>query len=527
MRKQSAKSRARRQVHKKSGGAAKGKARSGANAGEIDEIGKVLMVTLDAFAGQIPGGEAPDQDEAEGILFLLGNFLTELRMRAENGYPRAAGVIENFQATAADYFDEGHMDETAMSSIISVLREAGVAASEDLIESLGQVADDTPMSFEEAMAGFSEAIEEAASQCNDAFMMLGLVGEIGHGLPEEGRAMLAERLACSSNAIAREAAVLQLLAPEHSVRQAALASVTGVAANISPDSLRRLIALRNWLPEQERPGVDALIRAARAKGVDCASWRKADVEAILSSGIDGAGAQGFLIVTREGRKMRLSSVLLKTGVADAWAGETDSAAKVKSTLEFAETQTATIAVTRGYLDQAIANSLADGLGAGVTAPAELLQVAETIGGADWRPEPSDWRKAAAELLASVPQEMLDADATRDILTNSGVWAYEDGLGESWYEDDEETANLIAGIPAGKRKDAAARVLAEIIGRRREKWARMFVRSAQWLKGAADGDNDGNWRRFAILANAVANGYELDRIEVMRDVADRTIEAVSR
>ena len=68
-------------------------------------------------------------------------------------------------------------------------------------------------------------------------------------------------------------------------------------ASLGPTKVRRLIAMRNWRPENERAAVDAIIRKARAVGIGCAQWTAGSVETILASCIDGTSAQGFLLVS--------------------------------------------------------------------------------------------------------------------------------------------------------------------------------------------------------------------------------------
>ena len=126
----------------------------------------------------------------------------------------------------------------------------------------------------------------------------------------------------STNAALREAAILYLLDGEPTLRRAVASELQASqvrAASLSPESLRRLIGMRNWCPEKERPAVDAIIRAVRAKGIDCAAWPQGGAGTIHASGIDGSGAQGFLIVSPVGQKVQISSVLLKSGVRDAWS----------------------------------------------------------------------------------------------------------------------------------------------------------------------------------------------------------------
>jgi len=59
-----------------------------------------------------------------------------------------------------------------------------------------------------------------------------------------------------------------LLDSEAVVRRAAAAVLeqTAAADTLSPAALRRTIILRNWIPEDDRAGVDCAIRKARTKG---------------------------------------------------------------------------------------------------------------------------------------------------------------------------------------------------------------------------------------------------------------------
>src|ERR1700682_2582231 len=93
------------------------------------------------------------------------------------------------------------------------------------------------------------------------------------------------------------------------VRRAVAGALAGVASTLSPTEVRRLIAVRNWRPEDERTEVDAIVRKARAAGVGCAQWEAGSAETILATAVDGAATQGFLLVSPVGRKKRISSIL--------------------------------------------------------------------------------------------------------------------------------------------------------------------------------------------------------------------------
>lgn len=162
---------------------------------------------------------------------------------------------------------------------------------------------------------------------SDPFGLVGSLAEFGHSMPEEARASLASGLALGGRPEAREAAVLFMLDSSPAVRRAAVGALAQASSSLSPVDLRRLIAMRNWRPEGERAEADTIIRNARAAGIACAQWEAGSTEAILGTGIDGAATQGFLLVSPAGRKKRISSILTKDGIADAWSGEPEFTAQ--------------------------------------------------------------------------------------------------------------------------------------------------------------------------------------------------------
>jgi hypothetical protein len=152
-----------------------------------------------------------------------------------------------------------------------------------------------------------------------------VLAESSEGVPDEYRAVMATTFLFSSEAAALEASIGWLLDPAVSVRKA-LANALGDAARkgmITPTMLRRMIAMRNWLPEDSRATLDAAIATARRKGVSPAQWNDVEVRQLACTGVDGSGAIGVLAHCRSKRKNVLGSLVLKhgTGVRDAWARE--------------------------------------------------------------------------------------------------------------------------------------------------------------------------------------------------------------
>jgi hypothetical protein len=352
-------------------------------------------------------------------------------------------------------------------------------------------------------------------------MAVGALIESAHAMPTEARNAAAGALALSNTAEARSAAVLFLLDPDRAVRGAVAEALVQVAASLTPTDVRRLIAMRNWRSENERAEVDAIIRKARTAGIQCAQWETGRIEAILATCIDGSGSQAFVVISPAGRKRRMSSLLTKAGVADAMSGEPETLRRIEASLAGVGTDAPSLAVAPPYLDRNMAHHLALTTERGEVPPLGLLQVAETIGGADWQPARMDFSEMLAGLLAEVPKAMCDPAAvtsvlrTSDRLTNLGLVA------QSWFEDDPEAARTVERARGRDRAKLAAYLLQSVIARRRDRWADLTLRTALWMR-EAPAETGLCWRELAIIAKALADGRDMTEIGLMRTIALRTI-----
>jgi hypothetical protein len=471
-----------------------------------------------ALAGAIrhmpPSGK--DETLAIGYLFLLQRMLEHLRYRSDRGYGDAAKLIADFQAEVAAQAEAGQIGTPLLALVGGALQQSNIPASPELtaasVKNLSEraLAGPLPADVHVAMAGMLEA-------CDDPFTLVTSLMETGHAMPVQTRGVLAGGLAAVPQG--RAAAVLFLLDPQPEVRRAVAQALVEVAGALGPSDLRRLIAMRNWRPESERADVDAVIRTARAAGIDCAQWDRGGVESLFASAIDGAAAQGFLLISPAGQKKRLSTILTKYGIADAWSGEPETRRRIEATLTEAETSAPLLPVSKGYLDRAVAHHLALCTEKGEAPPLGLLQVAETIGAAGWQPARMDLAETVAALMAELPKRMREPAQIACVLRTSHELADLEAVAESWFEDDPQIAQAV-----GHRTSRAKLVnylLQSVIARQREKWADIFLRTALWMREAAAGSNL-CWRELMIVSKAVADGCDLSEIGLMRDIAGRTI-----
>ncbi len=482
-----------------------------------------IFAALESFVDCVTAHGADDPLAAD-CLDLVQRQLELIRYRSDRGYDDAIRLIEEFQRAIAGLVATGRIGGLELSMLGSALHQAGIAASAEFTAALERSAE----SFvaDEAPAGFAAMLVDLAAQCgDDPFVVTSMLAETGHGLPAQARGLMVGELVRCPNSVLRDAATMQLLDADPEVRHAVAAALLARIADLTPASLRRLIMMRNWHSDAERTLIDPIIRAARAKGIDCAAPPDGHAETILASGIEGSGAQGFLILSPAGRRKRLSSVLFKNGVRDAWSGLPESRRDIETALAQAVAETSMMPVSRGYFDRAARHHLALGLAAGICPPAGLLQVAETIGGAPWQPERLDWRQALSALAAELPADRLAPDAVCATLHASDKWANFDTIVESWFEDDQDVARRVAGTRGRQRTKAVKYVLQNVLEQRRERWAELFLLTAVWLKEAPD-NAALPWREFVVLARALADGHDLSDIALMCEIADRTVSVLA-
>ena len=520
--------------HARKIGVALAKGRTPPSSRELDAFaqdGGAVFETLEGLVAHLAAGDGEDSPLVYGYDYLLRSQLQSLRFQQDRGYDVAIGMLENFQRAVAGHTTAGRLRGTALSLVAVALHQAGIVISADLTAAIEDTLDDTtedvPGTADPGiLTGLIESIVELCE--GNAFLVASSLMETAHGMPLELRTSMAAILTVSQSAAAREAAVLLLLDPEPAIRSAAAAALESQPASVSPRSMRRLIAMRNWRPPAERAEIDKIVRAARAHGIDCAGWEPGGAEEILSSGLDGSGAQTSMVVSPAGRRKRLSSILCKNGLQDAWCGPPEGKSQFRMMLAEATEEVDLRRVSRAYLDRVICHGIQVALDAGACPPAGLLEIAEALGGADWQPQRLEWRAVLGELLVALPAERRTPAAVAATLAASDDLVLACPITDSWFEDDQEVARIVQRSGPRSTEEQAAYLLQSVIEQRREKWAELIVWTAAWLREASaaeSGPEAGAWQEFAIVADAVAQGHDLGQIPLMETVAYNTAYAM--
>jgi hypothetical protein len=467
-------------------------------------------------------------DEALGVgyLFLLQMLLERARYRADRGFADAIDLIATFQAALVTRAEAGEIDGTMLAYLGGALQQAKIAASPELtaVSAKLGIEDDEAMLPADIGLALDQLLEASG---RDPFVLVGTFAQSSHTLPDESKAALIMHFGVDDRPAARAAAVLFLLDPSAAARDAAAAVLLQAATLLSSVDLRRLIAMRNWRPEHERADVDAIIHKMRAAGIACAAWEKNVVTPLQASPIDGSAGQVFQFVAPAGRKKRISSILTRNGVVDAFSASPQTSRQAARAVDASAADVPMLDVDRSYLDRMVSHHLALTVAGGEVPPLGLLEVAEVIGGADWQPQRIDFRAALNELIAELPEELRDPDQIDTALADSDALIDLDEIEDAWFEDNAELQEVVRSTSRRARDQLVTQLLLGdgAIAVHRERWAEVFVCTALWMREAPAGE-EMCWSDLAVVARAVLEGHDLTKIGLMRDIAERTVEFLS-
>jgi len=451
-------------------------------------------VELLEFALDEATKEQPEQALSDSFIFLFSQASEDLRLNIEAGYKTASDIADTVRKRLVTASQTGAVDP---STILSLAQSFGAAqldlgeelpaVVEQLIEQVGaaNAGDGDPA----AMLGF---VADLVKQIDgDAFELFSCFEETSVGVPDESRAAMPVALLFSGQAAAAEASIGWLSDPATPVRRAT-ANALGDAArkgNVTPTMLRRMITMRNWLPEDSRSALDAAIATARRKGVSPAQWDEVEVRRLITTGIDGSGAIGVLAHCRNKRKNVLGSLVLKhgVGVRDAWAQQGLTQKELDRAF-FGAAVADQFTVASDFLPTAVGHFLALGHQTGAMPPFGLVRFLEAVGVSSVQPQ----LMSAASLLDTIEEgRVIDPDAFEHLLADGFDLAADYVFIDSWFEvGDEVDAVLMRNRLARNKREAL--VMEKVLEPRREWWTQAAAWAACILYRVG---NDERWQEF--------------------------------
>ena len=467
-------------------------------------------------------------------LSLLSCLLEELRTDMGRGREGAKERMENLQGALVRHVFAEEGDPNLCAAVGRSLLESRVeilpvihGANRQRMLSFPGVREAAAQIDFETFVG--EGLREMG--CTDPYQALDLILEqTGLMEPEYQMAMIGEMLNSAIDRL-REIAALMLFHPVKEVRTAVAAMLARAKGeSVSPETLRRLIIVRNWFPADVRKELDTAITNARRGKVECAPLKGRTIHSVYATTMDGAGAQSFWIAVGEKNRFELCNILWKQGVGviDTFIHPLPSAKGVDRFLAGLPDVMCFASVDPDYIDKAVGHALAVGTAHGGAPHRGLLQIAEFLGTDRWQAKPLDTQRELVTLRQELQRndpDLLTAEAVAKALDESAGWPAWQEFADAWFEDDNLVDRVVLNVMKGKgrRKEvkAVGDILSEVLEPRRTVWLERLVLMALWLKSQQSSPIPWSWM-FHVAA-AVAAGSPLKDIPLMHSIAEVSYE----
>jgi hypothetical protein len=506
-----------------------------------DEFRKMVMekpAVDEELAALLPAlipQTAKEEARINVAISLLACLLQEIRTDMERGRKGAIERMEALQKSLASHIfgEEGDpnlcaaVGRTLLESRVDILPVIHEANRRRMIAFSGVMEGNVPIDIDTYLG---EGLREMG--CTDPYEALDLILE-QTGLMEPGYqiAMIGEMLASAIDRL-REIAALMLFHPRRDVRNAVAGMLAGAKGEtISPETLKRLIIIRNWFPPEIRKELDTAITNARRAKVECAPLKGNTLHSVFATTIDGAGAQSFWISVGAKRRFDLCNILWKQGlgVIDTFIHRLPSAKGIEHFLAGLPDVMCFADVDPAYVDKVLSHALAMGAAHGGAPHRGLLQIAELIGTDRWKAEPFEPERelsALREDLARNKAELLTGEAVAEALEESAEWPEWEDFADAWFEDDELVDGVVLHSMKGKGRNKESRavvdIIVEVLEPRRAVWLERLVLMALWLKSQQSAPIP--WHRMYHVAAGIAAGHPLKDIPLMLSIAKVTYEA---
>ena len=465
----------------------------------------------------------PNDDTISAYSHLLGHALEQLRYAVDRESPDAMGFVERLRS---------HLFETAISARVSppilllILHQFASAklemGNELRLVMQSMVEADSESRDKVAPGAWGDHLAEMVEEFDgDEFAIHACLEETATALPEDMRCDFVLTTLAEPDPVLREAVLGFLCSPWSDVRFKIAETLAQAAPHevVSPVMHRRSIAIRDWLPAEQRSALDRVIEACRANDVARADWPAVKQARVLATGIDGSGAHSIMIIVPEGRKHTIASALGKVGagVRDAWVKRGVTNAEMRDIERRFSTEAFLAPTTSDYGTTMLKSFLAMNVAAGTMPPFGLLAVAEAAGLDGLAPETMPVERLVEMLAGAMASQHLSATGIDTALAASAHWPKMHPMIESWFEDNAEVRALLA-----KRKpktDPRVMLLNGPLQAHRRRWAELLAWTALGLKSRPEG---AAWQDLAVVAREILSDRPLGEIPLMQSIAATTV-----
>jgi hypothetical protein len=463
-----------------------------------------------------------DEDAQNELLADLVLELSELKVASNGGDPEAREKIQAIYDLLDNAIERHAVTPADLMLTGKIFADAGWAVPDSLTQAMAEALQTAPPGTQAVSENdiVSSLLEIAGQAGQNPFDIYEHVSSLLASLPSEAGGMLLHALMAGKSAVIAQAVAGFVLHPNAVLAQAA-ADALAASAKTTPvesSSIERLVRLRPWLPPARQAHLDATIRAMRLNALPPSKTELPKLIKCYVSVCDGSGTQSLFVTQRAGARYQVATVMTKpAGVADAMVladlskSEIDNMVRqMKSSILTVETDVAGIARMLGL-------AIAGNFTSGNPPPFKLVEVAESLSLGPVHPDPASPVEIIAELLSDVPPEQQDAAAVArahaDMLDSEFKY--------QWFDAGEAIEDLL--YPVRDFKQRVATLMKDYLPERRSFWARQCAISALALRGDEKARHS-LWKQLALVGRDIASDVPIDRIPLMKQVAEISVEA---
>ncbi len=348
-------------------------------------------------------------------------------------------------------------------------------------------------------------------------------------MPTMTQLSIIAEMAMSKKAIVHELAVLMLLHPKHEIRKRVPEILYKLSDDrvFTPVDLRRLITIRNWVPIDERKGIDEIISHLRRNKLSPAPYIDAKLSKLVGSSMDGAGVLFIMMESKTHNQRKIAGFLLKIGVGvrEPWVRHKAPKGYFYQLIEEQDTSLQIKSVSKAYVNKIVQHFLSESIENNIVPEATFIEIAELFGANNWQPQPLSFTDEINRLQKIYKDDLTEASIKR-ALQRSGKWHLYEDVTHSWFESgDFAERSLIEATK--KHEEDPSQSLETIVteclmDHCLEKWKMIFLVTCLWMRSK---EKEGLcYDLFAVL-HCLANGTSPSNIPLICNVAAQSTASI--
>lgn len=482
-----------------------------------------LLASSDVAYGLVilTAEEDYNSDNAYQILNLL---LAEARMGLENDSQYAEDFLEVVEMAVQAGMAAGSLQQENLMKFAGLYRSVGLPVPQSFMIDPDNMVPPPDMDDFDLSENLENLARDIALEGGSAYNLFNIIDTMLAAVPEEIQAGMADHIAKMDGPFFERCALFMILSGSESVQGATIKGLLERldSSDLSAETMTLLPMIRGWFASgPDQAGLDKLISRARRKAMLAQSdTTYPQILSIIASIVDGVGAQSIAVTLKEDSNTRLAMILLKAGygIKDSFLISPETNEDFVQVIGQLRAETGADDISEETMRILLEGALKDGLENGYLPAPGFLDVVEACNLFDLRPQ----ELCLQDLLNLADPHRKVQDASAQGL---GRWINDDvaldclePLTDSWFEDTEETREIIATVRSARSIEAK---IWKVLETRRDIWTRRFLQTAVMLR---DGDRLREWKTLTASAYGLMNGRALKRIPLMENIMYATIEA---